>query len=590
MGLFRRLLNGMKIRSKFIILEFLVLILSFCVSFVAIYVINERYRVREIGNAGVQTVKALQENLNLVLESVEQFSNLIYFDSNVQAALQQIDNSDIDPVVQQTIQKSLINMILSVDYISTANIFDIYYNDYNSYKIGPIQTQGELIPSTSWYQTMEEAQGNSFFIHGSEDVLSFPTREGKSYISLIREIRDFENYEQLAILLLTIDEETIQECFAEVGQVSGTQFFIMDQKREYIVRPDDMDVNWNMYVPMDLPQESGYELVTVDGRKMVCIYQDMGIEDWSLVGMIPIQEMGFGDSYFYSVIALVLVLNLCFLFLCAIALSKFVFSPLVKMGNHMKLVEAGNFVEMKVDDKNNEISTLKRVFNHMIESIEQLINRVKEEEQIIARNKLDILQAQINPHFLYNTLDAVSALALINDNENCFKMTQALGSFYRNSLNSGKDLVTVRDEISCIKSYITILNIRYDNKITAYYDIEEEIEQKEILKLILQPVVENSIHHGFVEKGHSGTIWIRACREKDELIFTVRDDGCGMSEERIAAIMNGDTKTDKHGFGLYSLIERVSLYYQMENPVCIQSSIGEGTTITIRIRIGNGTK
>lgn len=136
----------------------------------------------------------------------------------------------------------------------------------------------------------------------------------------------------------------------------------------------------------------------------------------------------------------------------------------------MKLVEDGKLIELTIDNQHsNEINDLKKVFNQMILSIKELISKVKAEEKIIAKNELDIIQAQVNPHFLYNTLDAISALALIEDHENCLKMTQALGNFYRNSLNSGQDLVTVKDEIDCIESYITILNIRYDNKITLNY-------------------------------------------------------------------------------------------------------------------------
>lgn len=581
----KKLFHNMKIRNRIILLNLLVLALSFCITFSAISIWNEKYTEEEVGNAGVQTVKALQGNLNLILDNVKQFSNLIYFDNNVQQSLRQINSSNIDPVLQQTIQKSLVNMILSGDYISTANIFDIYYNDYNSYKIGPVLVNGEKIQETEWYEKMQEANGSSFFIHRSEGVLDFPTRTGKNYISLVREISDQDTYEHLAILLLTIDEETLQESFAEVSGPYGSQFFIVDGDGNYIVAPGDTATDWKNYIPKDITEESGYRTVGTDDGKMVCAYQKLNIEDWSLVGMIPINETGMDNFYLPSVILLIIAMNFFFLFLCSIALSRMIFSPLAKMGKHMKLVEEGSFVYMPVEEAENEISTLKRVFNQMISSIEQLIARVKEEEQIIARNELDIIQAQINPHFLYNTLDAVSALALINDNENCFKMTQALGSFYRNSLNSGKDLVSVKDEIACIKSYITILNIRYENKIVVQYDVEEDILQEQMLKLILQPVVENAVHHGLAEKNHSGLIAIKGYRDEKELIFIVTDDGCGMSEELIEKIMRGETQKDKHGFGMYSLKQRVALYYHIENPVMIHSEVGSGTEVTIRLGI-----
>ena len=212
-----RRMKNMKIQIKIIFLYFLALILSFFLTFSAIFVINKKYMEQEVGTTGVQTIKALKGNLNLILENVRQFSDLIYFDGNVQEALRKIDSSNIDPVIQQTIQKSLVKMILSGEYISTANIFDIYYNDYNSYKIGPIFAEGEKIEGTEWFRKMQSADGGSFFIHKSEGVLSFPTRAEKNYISLVREICDQETYEHLAILLLTIDEETLQSYFREVS-------------------------------------------------------------------------------------------------------------------------------------------------------------------------------------------------------------------------------------------------------------------------------------------------------------------------------------------------------------------------------------
>ena len=235
---------------------------------------------------------------------------------------------------------------------------------------------------------------------------------------------------------------------------------------------------------------------------------------------------------------------------------------------------------MPVEDNANEITSLKKVFNHMILSVKSLMRRVKDEERIIAKGKLDIIQAQINPHFLYNTLDAVSALALMEENEKCFQMTQALGNFYRNSLNSGLDYITVEDEISSIESYITILNMRYDNQIKVNYEIEESVKKEKVLKLLLQPLVENAVHHGL--NGEEGTVNIKVFEQDDE-IFIVSDDGVGMSEERIQEIMEGKSVTGKSGFGLYSLIQRIKLMYEIENPMIIQSEIGVGTEIIVTV-------
>jgi two-component system sensor histidine kinase YesM len=384
-----------------------------------------------------------------------------------------------------------------------------------------------------------------------------------------------------------VDEKTIQDYFDEVGKKYNSQFCIIDSNDNYIVKPSGYNGDMDQFWLGSGKEEAGYRTVLTGNDKMIVVQQDLKIKDWRLMGALPMNLNKIPASKFYSPwIALIVSINLIFVFACSVVLTKLIFKPLNKVQKHMKLVEDGQLIEMNVDMKNeNEINDLKKVFNQMIESIKELIAKVKKEEKIIAKHELDIIQAQIQPHFLYNTLDAVSALALIGDNDNCFNITRALGNFYRNSLNSGLDLVRIKDEIECIDSYVTILNIRYDNKIKITYNIEKELMDYKILKLILQPIVENAVYHGIRYLKGNGNISIDGYKVGDEIIFTVIDDGLGMSKEKICEIVEGKTQNGKSGFGLYSSIQRISLYYDIENPITIASEIGKGTEITVRIKV-----
>ena len=269
--------------------------------------------------------------------------------------------------------------------------------------------------------------------------------------------------------------------------------------------------------------------------------------------------------------------------------------PVGELQDYMRRAGEGEFVHLPmVEPTPDEVPTLDDItqmrffYNQMVWAVEDLVGQVKIEGKKLAQNELRLLEAQINPHFLYNTLDAVTALALLGDNENCLKMTQALGNFYRNSLNSGREFITVEDEINCIDNYIKILNIRYDNKITMDYDIEENIKKEKILKLILQPIVENAAHHGIRNKEEDGTIAIKGYLDEDEIIFIVTDDGIGMNEDKVEDILAGRANRSQSGFGLYSSIQRISLYYGIENPITITSEIGNGTEISIRTKVWKG--
>ena len=326
----------------------------------------------------------------------------------------------------------------------------------------------------------------------------------------------------------------------------------------------------------------GYKEVKNNGEECIVACQDMGIQDWKLVGVFSMDDITSLAPYYSTIIAIIMGINIIFVFLCSTLLTYLIFKPLRKIENHMQIVENGEFITMPVDDYDNEITNLRKVFNHMILSVKALMKRVKDEERIIAKGKLDIIYAQINPHFLYNTLDAISALALMEENEKCFQMIQALGNFYKNSLNSGLDYISVEDEIDCIESYITILNTRYENQIAISYDIEDVVKHEKVLKLLLQPLVENAVHHGL--NGEGGNIEIKVFEQEDEIIFIVSDDGVGMSDEKIEDILAGRTVTGKSGFGLYSLIQRIRLTYGIENPVIIQSEVGVGTEIIVTIK------
>ena len=262
--------------------------------------------------------------------------------------------------------------------------------------------------------------------------------------------------------------------------------------------------------------------------------------------------------------------------------TKSIIVPIRKLCKMTSKVAEGDFTAKTKVNTKDEIAVLAHNFNDMTKEIGHLVDDMQHnhETQRILESKL--LQAQINPHFLYNTLDAISALALMEENEKCFQMIQALGNFYKNSLNSGLDYISVEDEIGCIESYITILNTRYENQIAISYDIEDVVKHEKVLKLLLQPLVENAVHHGL--NGEGGNIEIKVFEQEDEIIFIVSDDGVGMSDEKIEDILAGRTVTGKSGFGLYSLIQRIRLTYGIENPVIIQSEVGVGTEIIVTIK------
>lgn len=581
--------RNMKIQTKIMLIYVLVLCFSIAVSAVTFNVLNTRYVEEQIGEVSAQTVDALKGNLSIMFESVEQFSNLLYFDKDVQDALDSTESIAIDPTINNTIQKSLVNMLLSANYIESVFIFDRYYNSYSSKKIAPITTDAYAIEDTQWYQRADELDGATLYIYDTEGIITYPTKPEHRGITLVRAINSDKDYSRLALLLININESTITQFFDEIGSEQGAKYCIVDSEGNFVIQPPDASEAMQAILQesggSEEMEKKGYAICYVGQEKYCVVQRELGTGDWSLVGMVPISKDASGDTFQKTLIILFIALLIFVVAVCSMMLMRLVFRPLSEIEEYMAHVEHAVFLAIPVEEQGtNEIIRLKRGFNSMVAAISSLLEKVKEEEKILARSEFEILQAQINPHFLYNTLDAISALALTKQYDRCFQMTQALGQFYRNSLNSGKQVVTVRDELDCVYNYITILNIRYDNKINLICDVQEEIMDYDILKLVLQPIVENAVYHGIRNRDCEGTICITGYTCENEIILNVSDDGVGMPEEKIEEIMSGNSQKGKSGFGLYSEIQRISLFYDMENPVTITSEIDSGTEVTICLR------
>lgn len=233
----------------------------------------------------------------------------------------------------------------------------------------------------------------------------------------------------------------------------------------------------------------------------------------------------------------------------------------------------------------DEIGILSEEFNKMSEQIRQLVDQVYREQRAKRKSELAALQAQINPHFLYNTLNSVSSLIKMNCPDEAFIMIQAIGTFYRTSLSDGKTLIPLEQEITNIENYIKIQKVRYGNKIEYEIDIENEILQEWIVKLTLQPLVENSIYHGIKEMRGKGIIRIKGWKEKNKVFIQVSDNGLGIPEEKLEELFSKDYREKGSAFGLFNIQQRLQIYFGKEYGLTVESKLSQGTKATVCIPV-----
>lgn len=577
-------LRNIKIRQKIIIIFLGLLILTTVFTLIITWQGNRREAERQMQEMSDQTLNALDNSLNLIVNQVQQGSYTIFWNPAVQNILADIGEREPDPSTRTIVEESLINMMLSGDYISSIILYDEYGNSYDCVRSGTMVKNEINIKEMPWYEEVKEKDGEFIFVPNS-GVASFSPKE--NVLSMIKIIKSSNDYSELGIVVVNIAESVIQQYFAEIGGEYGTQFYVLDQN-DILFGPKDGKERSSILDILDHISEVPSSYQKVGGERTLVNSISSQVAGWTLVSMTPVEKIQPAPSV--GTTMMLLIVNALFVLICGEFIRHILSNPLKEMEEHIQNDEKGFISPMEVDeDAKDEISQLKRVYNGMQESIHRLIAKIKEEDETIRRNELELIRAQINPHFLYNTLDAISAMALIDDGANCFKMTRALEMFYRDSLSSGSSFVTVRDEINTIKNYMTIINMRSDMEIKVEYDVEENLLQELMLKLLIQPFIENSVQHGLRGKS-DGVIQIRIYEKDDSLIIIVADNGCGMTKEKAKKILSKNGQQRKKGFGVFSAAERIRLFYGIENPILIQSSPDQGTSITIMIhRIKEGS-
>lgn len=280
------------------------------------------------------------------------------------------------------------------------------------------------------------------------------------------------------------------------------------------------------------------------------------------------------------VISLMLV---AFMLIYAAHFTRDITDPILELCRKAERLGKGDFSVVPVVTNHVEIKTLDDGFNKMAGRINDLLQHAKGDQDALRKAEFELLQAQINPHFLYNTFDSIVWLAETQQNKEVVQMTTNLSTFFRNSLSKGKDIITLEAEKQQMESYLKIQQVRYRDILAYEISIPESLLKYLIPKLTLQPLVENALYHGVKNRRRLGHISVIGREEGDEILLTVHDDGAGMTPEQLSTLRAG-VYEDKHtGLGLANVHKRLRFYYGERYGLSFESVLGEGTSVTVRI-------
>lgn len=266
------------------------------------------------------------------------------------------------------------------------------------------------------------------------------------------------------------------------------------------------------------------------------------------------------------------------------AITQSVTEPIKELCKATELVAKGDFTSHTEIESGDEIQVLTNSFNDMTQEIGYLVENIKVEQQNLRATELKLLQAQINPHFLYNTLDAIVWLAEGKETDQVVNMVTSLSQFFRTVLNEGEDYITIENEKSHVESYLEIQKFRYQDILEYEIEIEKELYSHKILKLTLQPLVENALYHGLRQQREKGEIVVRGYAQGNEIILEVEDNGVGMSKEALEELrrkIKGKHSGERRGFGLANVDERIRLNYGSTYGLILESQAGVGTLVKV---------
>ena len=260
--------------------------------------------------------------------------------------------------------------------------------------------------------------------------------------------------------------------------------------------------------------------------------------------------------------------------------------PITRISRVTNQVAKGNLSVRAAAESGAEARMLSDSLNAMIDKINELLDQVTTEQIRLRKAEFELLQAQINPHFLYNTLDTIVWLAEAGDQKRVVSMVGNLSDFFRTSLNQGKDIISIREELAHVRSYLEIQQVRYQDILRYEITVPEDLYEYKIPKITIQPLVENALYHGIKNKRGQGTITVTGKSKENGFVLYVRDNGIGMTQERLNEVRAGLQKlsyTGKEIYGLYNVNERIRLNFGETYGISIESTYGEGTCVSISL-------
>lgn len=443
------------------------------------------------------------------------------------------------------------------------------------------------ITEQEWYlPTLEQGEEITFGKPQVERLFKKTFGEYTRSIPMTRVVQLERNGKQEeGILLIQLKLSSIKDVFSNILMGGNSYLYLTDADGTILYHPHQelLESGYETPEAVDLQalEEKGFLQADAEREYYLKTISNTG---WRIIGVVQNEGISL-NSFKSGLLALFIALFFCsVMVLINLYLSRKLSAPLQNLEEAVNQIEAGN-LDTKIEPSGfYEVWHLGNAINEMQDTLKQLMQDIVQEHEAKRRSELMVLQNQINPHFLYNTLDIIVWMIENEKREEAVDVVTALARFFRISLSKGKTIIPIGDEIEHVRNYLMIQEMRFKNRFTYTFQIEEDTERYGTVKLILQPIVENCIYHAMEFMDGDGEISVSVQKDGTDILFTVSDNGCGMTEDILERLLAGESVSKgKGGVGLQNVQERLQLVFGEKFQFSLFSEPDEGTTVCIRI-------
>jgi two-component system sensor histidine kinase YesM len=442
------------------------------------------------------------------------------------------------------------------------------------------------IKEMDWYVNAMNNPGK--LVLSPSHIQNYIEDNEKWVFSVSSAIMDRETQEVLGVMLVDMSYKKLADICNQITLGNRGYVYIISKDKDIIYHPQQQLIYSGLKIEdlISVERQGEGSFVEMETKSRLITVHTLKDIGWTVVGVSYLDELLTSKNSITITVIIISILCVLIALVLSQQISQEISKPISQLEDIMAKVEKGELdADIAINTNTKEIQNLSRSFQTMLLEIKVLLGRIKDNEKMLRKSELKILQAQINPHFLYNALDTIIWLAEREEHRKVVNMTAALARYFRLSLSKGVEVIPIFSEIEHVKYYLLIQKIRYENKMTYSIEVNPEIYEYTTVKIILQPLVENALYHGIKDLEEGGHIKISGRKQGDNIVLTVEDNGKGMTKEQLENILNHPISSSmtSGGVAIKNVHERLQVYFGKNYGLKYESVLGEWTKVHVII-------